>query len=73
MKVLADNGYKSIAFPLISSGIFGGRLDNLAGESAKQCYRAYNKFAADYPDIDIEVNLCAFSDKEMTLAQESIE
>jgi len=72
MKVLVDNGYKSIAFPLISSGIFGGSLDNPAGESAKQCYRAYNTFTKDYPDKDIDVLLCAFSDREMTLAQESI-
>ena len=26
--VLKDNGYHSISFPLISSGIFGGLLDN---------------------------------------------
>ena len=44
LKVLMDNGYHSISFPLISSGIFGGTLDNPAGESAKQCLRAYKKF-----------------------------
>jgi len=72
MKVLVENGYKSIAFPLISAGIFGGRLDNPAGESAKQCLRAYNQFIMDYPDKEIDVLLCAFSDKEMILAEESI-
>ncbi|MCF0141317.1 MAG: macro domain-containing protein [Mogibacterium sp.] len=70
LKVLMDNGYHSIAFPLISSGIFGGSLSNPAGESAKQCLRAYNKFIADYPDYGIDVKLCAFSASEMARAQE---
>ena len=45
--VLMDNGLHSISFPLISSGIFGGSLDNPAAESAKQCCRAYKKFVED--------------------------
>ena len=47
--VLKDNGLHSISFPLISSGIFGGNLDNPVAESMKQCCRAYNKFVADFP------------------------
>ena len=70
LKVLMDNGYHSISFPLISSGIFGGTLDNPAGESAKQCLRAYKKFIADYPDYGVDVKLCAFSSSEMAKAQE---
>ena len=62
---LKDNNYHSIAFPLISSGIFGGRLDNPVGESTKQCIRAYNKFINDYKDYDIDVKLCAYSSNEM--------
>lgn len=69
LKVLMDNGYHSISFPLISSGIFGGTLDNPAGESAKQCLRAYKKFIADYPDYGVDVKLCAFSALEMAQAQ----
>lgn len=69
LKVLMDNGYHSIAFPLISSGIFGGSLKNPARESTKQCLRAYNKFISDYPDYDIDVKLCAFSASEMIEAQ----
>ena len=67
--VLMDNGLHSISFPLISSGIFGGSLDNPVAESTKQCCRAYKKFVADYPTYDVDVKLCAFSAKEMLEAQ----
>ena len=71
--VMRDNGYHSISFPLISSGIFGGNLPNPAAESTKQCCRAYKKFVQDHPDYDIDVKLCAFGQSEMTLAQEEFE
>ena len=71
--VLMENGYHSISFPLISSGIFGGSLSNPAGESAKQCLRAYRQFTADYPNYDINVKPCAFSPSEMTKAQAEFE
>ena len=67
--VLKDNGYHSISFPLISSGIFGGALDNPVAESTKQCLRAYKKFTADYPEYDIDVKLCAFTATEMKEAE----
>lgn len=67
--VLMENGYHSISFPLISSGIFGGSLSNPAGESAKQCLRAYRQFTADYPNYEINVKLCAFSPSEMAKAK----
>ena len=69
LKVLMDNDFHSISFPLISSGIFGGALSNPAGESAKQCIRAYKKFVSDYPNYEINVKLCAFSQQEMAKAQ----
>ena len=69
MKVLMDNGYHSISFPLISSGIFGGSLANPVAESTKQCLRAHKAFTSDYPDYDIDVKLCAFGDSEMVKAQ----
>lgn len=71
--VLKDNGYHSISFPLISSGIFGGSLDNPVAESTKQCVRAYKKFTADHPDYDIDVKLCAFTAAEMTEAMQEYE
>lgn len=69
LKVMMDNGYHSISFPLISSGIFGGSLANPVAESTKQCLRAYKKFTQDYPDYDIDVKLCAFSKNEMVEVQ----
>ena len=62
--VLKDNNLHSISFPLISSGIFGGNLDNPAKTSAEQCIKAYNKFIEEYKEYDINVLLCAYSDKE---------
>lgn len=67
--VLKENGYHSISFPLISSGIFGGALSDPAAESTKQCCRAYTKFVHDYPDYDVDVTLCAFSAGEMKQAK----
>ena len=67
--VLMENDLHSSAFPLISSGIFGGSLSNPAAETTKQCCRAYNKFIADYPDYEIDVKLCAFTSREMASAQ----
>ena len=69
LKVLMDNGLHSISFPLISSGIFGGSLADPAGESTKQCCRAYLKFIADYPEYPIDVTLCAYSPQEVRSAQ----
>ena len=69
LKVMMDNGYHSISFPLISSGIFGGSLANPVGESTKQCCRAYKKFVEDYPDYDVDVKVCVYSDNEVANAQ----
>ena len=73
LKVLMDNGYHSISFPLISAGIFGGALSDPAGESVKQCIRAYKKFTEDYPDYEVDVKLCAYSESEMAKAQEAFD
>ena len=67
--VLMENGLNSISFPLISSGIYGGDLENPVAESTKQCLRAYGKFTADYPEYDVDVKLCAFAPSEMVRAK----
>ncbi len=72
LTVLMENGYHSISFPLISSGIFGGSLPDPAAESAKQCMRAYKKFTADHPEYEVDVKLCAFTAGEMASAQKEI-
>lgn len=67
--VLKENDLHSIAFPLISSGIFGGNLENPAGESTRMCLLAYNKFIAENKDYDIEVLLCAYTEEELIEAE----
>ncbi len=69
LNVLREHKLHSIAFPLISSGIYGGSLEKPAKVSAEQCLKAYNKFITDY-DYDVEVTLCAYSLKEMNEAEE---
>ena len=69
MRLLKENDLHSIAFPLISSGIFGGRLADPVGESTKQCCKAYYQFVKDNPDYDIDVKLCAFTPVEMVSAK----
>jgi O-acetyl-ADP-ribose deacetylase (regulator of RNase III) len=67
--VLKDNDMHSISFPLISSGIFGGKLTDPVGESTKQCCRAYQKFVEDYPNYNVDVKLCAYTVQSMQQAQ----
>ena len=67
--VLKENGYHSIAFPLISAGIFGGNLKNPAEKSAEQCIYAYAMFYEKYPDYDVDVKLCAYTKDELSGAQ----
>lgn len=71
LMVLKENGYHSISFPLISSGIFGGGMSNAVEESAKQCLRAYKQFASEHPDYDIDVKLCAFKQSEFDKARKA--
>ena len=65
LMVLMENGLHSIAFPLISSGIFGGSLENAVGESVSQCIKAYRKFVEMYDNYEINVTVCAFTLDEM--------
>ena len=66
---MMENDYHSIAFPLISAGIFGKPLENPAEESTKQCLRAYRSFVKKNPHYEIDVKLCAYTDEEMRKAQ----
>ena len=63
--ILKENNLHTIAFPLISSGIFGYGLKNPVRESVKQCLKAYYKFIDEYSNYDIDVKVCIFSDKEI--------
>ena len=61
--VLKENILHSISFPLISSGIFGGDLENPVEVSVDEFLRAYGDFVKDNIDYDIDVSICAFSEK----------
>ncbi len=67
--VLKEYLLHSISFPLISSGIYGGDLENPVAESVKQCVLAYKKFTSDYPDYQIDVKVCAYSPESMKEAK----
>ena len=68
--VLKDNNLHSISFPLISSGIYGGNLPNPVALSTEQCINAYKLFKEENPNYDINVLLCAFTEKEYLSALE---
>lgn len=59
--LLKENDLHSISFPLISSGIYAGSLDNPVKISTESCLRAYNDFVNTYRDYNINVLICAFS------------
>lgn len=65
LRVLRENGLHSISFPLISASIFGGKLENAPATSARSCIEAYNKFIENFPEYDVKVTLCAFTDREV--------
>ena len=71
--VLKNNELHSIAFPLISSGVYSGNLENPVSETTKQCIAAYLKFIQENKDYEIKVFLCAFTDKEMIEAEKAFE
>ena len=69
LKVLMENDLHTIAFPLISSGIFSGNLENPVATSTEQCVNAYNQFITDYKEYNIDVLLCAYTIQEKTEAE----
>ena len=67
---LKENNFHTIAFPLISAGIFRGNLKNAEEVSTKELLKAYNKFIKDYPDYNIKVILCIYSLNEYNKVKE---
>lgn len=61
LKLAKDNDLHSISFPLISAGIYAGKIENPALNSAKMCIEAYNDFVSKYEDYDINLILCPFT------------
>ena len=64
LNLVKDNNLHSIAFPLISAGIFGGNLENPVKTSTECCIKAYNDFINENRNIEIDVFLCAFTNHE---------
>ena len=69
---LKNNNYHTIAFPLISSGIFAGNIENPVQLSTKECLKAYKDFINKYNDYDIKVKLCAYTKNEYNEAKKII-
>jgi histone macroH2A1 family phosphatase len=61
LNLAKDNDLHSISFPLISAGIYAGKIENPALNSAKMCIEAYNDFVSKYEDYDIDLILCPFT------------
>lgn len=70
LALLKENNLHSISFPLISSGIYGGKLENPVDVSVSEFLRAYGDFVRENRDYDIDVSICAFSEKEMDNAKQ---
>ena len=69
LKLLMDNNLHSISFPLISTGYFGKKSENNVAESTNQCINAYNEFLKTFPNYEINVSLCAYTQNEMIEAR----
>ena len=66
LNLALENGCKSIAFPGISTGVYGYPID----EAAKVSLDAINKWIDNHPAADINVYLCCFRDREMAAYEE---
>lgn len=64
LDVLMKNNLHTIAFPLISAGIYSGFIKNPVLESTKFCIMAYEKFVKEHKNYNIAVILCAYTSKE---------
>ena len=63
-----ENGLHSIAFPLISAGIFGYPLDG----AWEQAIQACNGFIQNNPDYDIEIIFAVLDDTIMAAGEKSL-
>lgn len=64
LNLLKKYNLHSISFPLISSGIFSGNIDNPVLLSTNCCIKAYNDFIKLNTNYDINVLLCAYGVNE---------
>ena len=64
LELLKQKDLHSIAFPLISAGIYAGDLERPAYESTITLLDVYNQFTMENPDYEIDVKICAYSEQE---------
>ena len=69
MKLAQENGCKSIAFPLISSGIYGYPKK----EAWEVALRSVSDYLTEHPDYDPEVTFAVLDDKVFDLGQAVME
>lgn len=67
LALAAKNGLRTIAFPAISTGVYGYPPD----EAARVAVRAVSEFLRDDPSIE-KVVFCAFDERSTTLLREAL-
>lgn len=60
LDIALKHGCRSIAFPGISTGVYGYPID----EAAEVSYRAVQGWLEAHPSVDMDVKLCCFRDVE---------
>ena len=60
LDLAAENDCRSVAFPCISTGVYGVPIDL----AAKIALRAINEWFRAHPDCPIDVTLCCYRDEE---------
>ena len=58
LQLTLENGCKSVAFPCISTGVYGYPI----GEAAEIAVREVRSFVSEHPDLD--VTFCCFSTRD---------
>lgn len=69
LKVAKENSCHSIAFPLISAGIFGYPIKDAWRKAIQAC----NDFISDNPDYDIHIIFAVIDDDIMKLGEKTLQ
>ena len=68
LELAAENGCRSIAFPLISSGIFGYPVDQAWDVAVSAC----RDFLGSHPEISLDIVFAVLSDKLLQMGREAL-
>ena len=66
LSLAADNRCRSIAFPCISTGVYGYPIEDAATIAVREVHAAVSGYADAQPDtaVDMEVIFCCFSERD---------